>query len=303
MGEAKMVCRDKTVLENQNLLVEINAWGSELARIYDKTHDREVIWDGDPKIWNRHAPILFPFIGKSYENQYRFQGKTYSITSHGFARDKEFAPVSRTENEVWYQLESSPETIEVYPFPFILMAGHRLEGRTLKVMWKVKNTGDTPMYFMIGGHPAFKTPKGCTVHDFTLDFHCAGKKDALHYQSPNGDGYQDEALSGSLALEEGKVPVTPGFFSKALTYIFDEGQVEKVSLLLPGKEPYVTVRCAGIPYLGVWTVEATHPFICLEPWYGRCDRDGWQGELTDRDGVVKLAAGQEFQAEYEIEIH
>ena len=159
------------------------------------------------------------------------------------------------------------------------------------------------MYFMLGGHPAFKTPKGCTVHDFTLDFHCAGKKDALHYQSPNGDGYQDEALSGSLALEEGKVPVTPGFFSKALTYIFDEGQVEKVSLLLPGGEPYVTVRCAGIPYLGVWTVEATHPFICLEPWYGRCDRDGWQGELADRDGVVKLAAGQEFQAEYEIEIH
>ncbi|HIT42940.1 MAG TPA: hypothetical protein IAB60_12755, partial [Candidatus Caccovicinus merdipullorum] len=49
MGEAKMVCRDKTVLENQNLLVEINAWGSELARIYDKTHDREVIWEGDPK--------------------------------------------------------------------------------------------------------------------------------------------------------------------------------------------------------------------------------------------------------------
>ena len=39
----------------------------------------------------------------------------------------------------------------------------------------------------------------------------------------------------------------------------------RFSLLLPGGEPYVTVRCAGIPYLGVWTVEATHPFICLEP--------------------------------------
>lgn len=297
MGETK------TVLENQELYVEVNTHGSELTRIYDKVKDREIIWESDLKIWNRHAPILFPFIGKSFEDKYRFQGKTYPITAHGFARDKDFTLDSRTENEVWYRLESTPETMEIYPFPFILMAGHRLEGRKLKVMWKVKNTGDGPMYFMLGGHPAFKTPKGLTVHDFTLDFGYAGKADSLHYQAPNAQGFQEEALSGQLKLEDGKVPVTLGFFTRVLTYIFDEAQVEKVSLLLPGGEPYVTVHCAGIPYLGVWTMEATHPFICLEPWFGRCDRDGWQGELQERDGVEELPAGGEFQAEYEIEIH
>ncbi len=298
-----MIGETKTVLENQDLLVEINARGSELARIYDKARDREVIWEGDPKIWKRHAPILFPFVGRSYDDQYRYQGKTYAITSHGFARDKEFALLSRTGNEVWYRLESTPETMEIYPFSFALMAGHCLEGRTLKVMWKVRNTGDGVMYFMIGGHPAFKTPKGLTVHDFTLDFHCAGQKESLHYLAPDKEGYQADALSGRLALTEGKVPVEPGFFTRALTYIFDEGQVEQVSLLLPDKEPYVTVRCPGIPYLGVWTMEETHPFVCLEPWFGRCDREGWHGELSGRDGVNKLEAGGEFQAEYEIEIH
>ena len=116
MGETK------TVLENQELYVEVNTHGSELARIYDKVKDREIIWESDPKIWNRHAPILFPFIGKSFEDKYRFQGKTYPITAHGFARDKDFTLDSRTENEVWYRLESTPETMEIYPFPFILMA-------------------------------------------------------------------------------------------------------------------------------------------------------------------------------------
>ena len=86
-------------------------------------------------------------------------------------------------------------------------------------------------------------------------------------------------------MEAGTVPITKGFFDRALTYIFDREQVKSVGLLVDGF-PYVTVSCAGFPYLGVWTMEATHPFVCLEPWYGVCDRKGYEGELKDRDGVV-----------------
>lgn len=297
MGEGKVR------LENQELLIEVNAFGGELSRIYDKNHGREVLWEGNPKIWGRHAPVLFPFIGKLYDGTYRFQGTEYPMTAHGFARDSQFELLSQTEDEVWYVLRDSEETVPKYPFHFRLETGHRLEGNRIRVMWKVVNTGADTMYFMLGGHPAFKTPEGMTVHDFTLDFHRKADQGPLHYQAPNADGYKEEALSGHLELTEGTAKIVPGFFDQALTYIFDQGQVEAVSLLLPGNQPYVTVHCPKIPYLGVWTMEKTHPFVCLEPWFGRCDEDGYQGELQDREGEVSLASGREFTADYVIEIH
>lgn len=108
---------EKTVLENGDLLVEINRFGAELARIYDKTHQREVLWEGKPEIWGRHAPILFPFVGKCYEDRYYYEGKAYPMTSHGFARDMEFTLVSQTEEEVWYRAGKygrNPEEISLF---------------------------------------------------------------------------------------------------------------------------------------------------------------------------------------------
>lgn len=292
-----------TRLENQDLILEIHAHGGELSRIYDKNHGREVLWEGRPEIWNRRAPVLFPFIGKLYGGKYRFGGREYPMTAHGFARDMDFTLLTRTEDTVWYGLTASEETMGKYPFSFRLETGHRLEGNRIHVLWRVVNEGPETMYFMLGGHPAFRTPEGRTVHDFTLDFHRGAEAGPLHYQAPNEQGFQEEALSGNLELDEGKVGISPGFFDRALTYIFDQGQVDQVSLLLPGGEPYVTVHCPGIPYLGVWTMEKTHPFVCLEPWFGRCDKDGYKGDLQDREGEMSLEPGQEFTSGYVIEVY
>ena len=184
--------------------------------------------------------------------------------------------------------------------------GHRLEGRTVQVMWKVNNTGSEDLLFMAGGHPAFRVPEGRTIYDYTFEFNKTGTKagtcqDGLHYQAPNADGFEQEDLGGTLALTDGRVPLTKGFFDRALTYIFDQAAVGSVSLLLDGK-PYVTVRCDDFPYLGVWTVENTHPFVCLEPWYGRCDAEGYTGELKDREGVVTLPAWESWEKSYSITI-
>lgn len=293
-------------LENDELLVTVARRGAELTRIYDKKADREVLWCAEPSVWNRHAPVLFPFVGKCYEGAYVHDGKEYGMTPHGFARDMDFEPLLCDMDECWFRLKDTPETYEKYPFHFEVEIGHRLEGRTIEVMWKVANRDSGEMLFMMGGHPAFQVPEGKNIYDFTFEFNRRGCRegqftDCLHYLAPNANGYEKEELQGNLKLSEGRVPLTKGFFDTALTYMFDEAQVSSVSLMVDGS-PYVTLECSDFPYLGIWTMEATHPFVCLEPWYGICASDGYKGELKDRRGIISLPGWENWQKSYRIRV-
>ena len=293
-------------LENDELLVTVARRGAELTRIYDKKADREVLWCAEPSVWNRHAPVLFPFVGKCYEGAYVHDGKEYGMTPHGFARDMDFEPLLCDMDECWFRLKDTPETYEKYPFHFEVEIGHRLEGRTIEVMWKVANRDSVEMLFMMGGHPAFQVPEGKNIYDFTFEFNRRGCRegqftDCLHYLAPNANGYEKEELQGNLKLSEGRVPLTKGFFDTALTYMFDEAQVSSVSLMVDGS-PYVTLECSDFPYLGIWTMEATHPFVCLEPWYGICASDGYKGELKDRRGIISLPGWENWQKSYQIRV-
>ena len=293
-------------LENDELLVTVARRGAELTRIYDKKADREVLWCAEPSVWNRHAPVLFPFVGKCYEGAYVHDGKEYGMTPHGFARDMDFEPLLCDMDECWFRLKDTPETYEKYPFHFEVEIGHRLEGRTIEVMWKVANRDSGEMLFMMGGHPAFQVPEGKNIYDFTFEFNRRGCRegqftDCLHYLAPNANGYEKEELQGNVKLSEGRVPLTKGFFDTALTYMFDEAQVSSVSLMVDGS-PYVTLECSDFPYLGIWTMEATHPFVCLEPWYGICASDGYKGELKDRRGIISLPGWENWQKSYQIRV-
>ena len=293
-------------LENDELLVTVARRGAELTRIYDKKADREVLWCAEPSVWNRHAPVLFPFVGKCYEGAYVHDGKEYGMTPHGFARDMDFEPLLCDMDECWFRLKDTPETYEKYPFHFEVEIGHRLEGRTIEVMWKVANRDSGEMLFMMGGHPAFQVPEGKYIYDFTFEFNRRGCRegqftDCLHYLAPNANGYEKEELQGNLKLSEGRVPLTKGFFDTALTYMFDEAQVSSVSLMVDGS-PYVTLECSDFPYLGIWTMEATHLFVCLEPWYGICASDGYKGELKDRRGIISLPGWENWQKSYQIRV-
>ena len=293
-------------LENDELLVTVACHGAELTRIYDKKADREVLWRAEPSVWDRHAPVLFPFVGKCYEGAYVHDGKEYGMTPHGFARDMDFEPLLCDMDECWFRLKDTPETYEKYPFHFEVEIGHRLEGRTIEVMWKVANRDSGEMLFMMGGHPAFQVPEGKNIYDFTFEFNRRGCRegqftDCLHYLAPNANGYEKEELQGNLKLSEGRVPLTKGFFDTALTYMFDEAQVSSVSLMVDGS-PYVTLECSDFPYLGIWTMEATHPFVCLEPWYGICASDGYKGELKDRRGIISLPGWENWQKSYQIRV-
>ena len=145
-------------IENEHLKCEIALHGAEVKRLIRKSDGREMMWCGDPAYWGRTSPVLFPFVGAVKDKTYRYEGKSYTVGQHGFARDKDFLLESQTDTEIWFRLTESEDTLVVYPFRFILRIGYRLEESTLRVMWEVLNPTEKELWFSIGAHPAFAVP-------------------------------------------------------------------------------------------------------------------------------------------------
>ncbi|MGN0334574.1 MAG: aldose 1-epimerase family protein [Lachnospiraceae bacterium] len=288
------------VIENEQIKVSVCDHGAELVGLYDKAAEWEVIWQADPKYWNRHAPILFPFVGNCNGKRYIYQGKEYPMGQHGFARDMEFELESLTEDSVTHVLKSTEETYAKYPFTFILKVTHTIKGRELAVKWEVTNTGDDMMYFSIGGHPGFNVPvhEGEKKTDYFITFN---GEESLQYISIDLEAAAADAEHPkTLVIRDNKVPVTEHMFDQD-ALVFDEHEVKKVGIAFPDGTPYVTMTCEQIPSTGVWSKPMPEtPFICLEPWIGRCDNKGFNGELKDKYGVQALEAGGTFHAQYEI---
>ena len=84
-------------LSNNQLTVKINEFGAEVSSVTDQKSGYEFMWQADDKYWGRHAPVLFPIVGRLKNDQYEYEGQTYEMTQHGFARDSMFEVKEITE--------------------------------------------------------------------------------------------------------------------------------------------------------------------------------------------------------------
>ena len=259
-----------------------------------------MIWQGDPRFWGRHAPVLFPNVGKHYGNHYRIGDKEYASKQHGFARDTDFTCIDSTLDSVTHQIRSTEETKEVYPFDFVLRIRHILKGRTLTVSWKVANNSDTDMYFAIGGHPAFRVPvlPDTRRSDYRLTFDGQESLTYLLLDPESGTAKAEE--KATLKLENGTCQIEDYMFDHD-ALVFDN-QITRAGIQLPDGTPYLELRCVGFPNFGIWSASQDAPFVCLEPWMGRCDDCGFTGDLSEKPFINHLKMDEMFETAYTIEI-
>lgn len=284
-------------LENEFLCVEIAEMGAEVTRIYDKTEDNEILWEGNPVYWKRHSPVLFPNVGKTYKNRVLINGTQYPTSQHGFARDNVFTCIEAAKERASFMFRSSEETKEVYPFDFELHINYKLNKKELTVEWQVKNCGDETMYFTIGGHPAFRFAKPEeTKADYVLKVPGKEKLEYVLIDISCGCANVDEIHT--LQLSEETYPLSDELFAND-ALVVDNGQIEEAWLCHKDGTPYVGVRSEGFPNYGIWSVEGA-PFVCLEPWMGRCDNVGFNAELSEKPNVNKVEAGEKFIKDYTI---
>ena len=284
-------------IRNESLTLEIDAHGAEMKSLIENCSGQEYLWCGDAAYWGRTSPVLFPLVGNYREKQSCFDGKWYSLSQHGFARDMDFELVSEKGDEIWFALEDSPETLEKYPFGFRLELGYRLQGRAVEVLWKVTNKNDREMYFSIGGHPAFNCPlrEGEKQTDYRIGFDTC---EPLTASVLDENGTVSERTK-VLELTDGMLQITDSLFDED-ALIVEHDQAHKVALYTPEGEKYLEVKFEA-PLFGIWSPAGKHaPFVCIEPWYGRSDRADFGQKLEEREWGNVLKAGEIFTAAYQI---
>lgn len=285
-------------LSNSDLKVNVAAHGAELQNII--CDGKEYLWQGDAKYWGRRSPVLFPIVGRLYDGVSKYKGGEIRMGQHGFARDMEFQVVEQNQNFVCYRLDSCDRTRDVFPMDFRLEISYKLEGRGIVVGWRVENIGSEELAFQIGAHPAFNypdyDPNGSDRGYFSFD-----SEKPLEYIIPVGKGCTGPEKYILDRDEQGMMPIGAGSF-KVGTYVFEDSQLKKITLCDRERKPYVSVEF-DTPIVALWSPSEEHPdvpFVCIEPWYGRCDMYGYEGEFTEREHIWKLASGEVFEASYKI---
>ncbi|MCM1134149.1 MAG: aldose 1-epimerase family protein [Clostridium sp.] len=284
-------------LKNEAVSIEINSKGAELKSLKKLAAGTEYLWKADPAFWGRSAPILFPFVGSVNNKEYRTGGKTYSMNQHGFARDMEFEVSSQKEDEIWFVLRDNEQTREKYPFEFALKLGYRLLASGVEVLWQVENPGKGELPFSIGAHPAFNCPIGDREEKSDCYLYFEGAESIESTRIRDGLVINEK---GTYDLDEGYLAVTEHLFD-CDTLLLENYQVKQVSLCGADKKPYVTVSMDA-PVYGIWSPRHEAPFICIEPWYGRCDREGFAGDLREREWGNIAAPGEAWKASYQITV-
>lgn len=285
-------------ISNDKITIQVDSMGAELKSLKEVASGREYMWCADAKYWKRTSPVLFPLVGGVNGGVYHLNGQDYPMGQHGFARDMEFRLKSQVAHEIWFLLESTAETSAVYPYPFVLELGYELADRSVIVKWRVHNPGSDTIFFSIGGHPAFLCPidEGTKQTDYKIRFDVRDR--IVSSCLENG------LISGKQVvydLQDGLLPVTEHLFDND-ALVIEHDQAHKAALTAPDGRDYLTVEFDA-PLFGIWSPPKKNaPFICIEPWYGRCDRAGYDGDWKEREWMQSLEAGRTFEARYKISV-
>ena len=276
---------DFITIASDQLTAAINPYGAELTHLTD-ADGRALMTDADPAFWTGHAPILFPVIGVTNGSVIRLDGTDYPMKKHGFARHSTFDLVEQGTAHATFRLSASDATRKSYPFDFVLEIAFRIDAATLSIEASVINRGDTSMPAQFGFHPAlaWPLPYGQPRADHRVTF-AADEPGTLRQIAPDGlirPDHRPSPLDGRVLhlrddLFDDDALVWDPVQSQAVTYGAAQG-------------PSLHVEFPDTPRLGIWTKPGAH-YVCIEPWHGIADPEGFTGDFRDKPGVFEVPAG------------
>ncbi len=283
-------------LNNNFLNIKIKKFGAELCSVISNNNAIEYIWQADETIWARHAPNLFPIVGKLKNDTYSFNNTTYTLPQHGFARDNEFILKSQTDTKLILELTENETTLKNYPFKFSFKVIYALIKNKIEVTYQITNTDTQTIYFSVGAHPAFNCPLIPTENfeDYELQF--SGSEKLITNKIKNG------LISNNtteLNLTDNKTTISENLFNND-ALVFCNNQINELTLISKKTKHGVCLTSKNWPYYGIWSKKKTKKFVCLEPWFGIADFENTNNNLNEKFGIITLQSKKEFNCNYTI---
>lgn len=271
------------VIENEYIKVEISTLGAEIQSV--KKEDKEMIWQGDPSVWDRRAPLLFPICGGLKNDEYVYEGKTYKLLKHGFARDSEFLLESKDDEKAVFLLESNQETLKVFPFEHELRVIYSLEKSKVNVEYNIKNLSKKDMYCSIGAHEAYACPGG--IEKYSIIF-----EQNEDFNSMKIEGVFLSGETFCVGKNTNEIKLSYKYFVPEIdTLVFSDLKSRKAWIKNNETGEKIEIEYEDFDYLGIWTKQNAE-YICFEPWCGLPDFTDSCGDITKKEGIMKIPPKQ-----------
>lgn len=281
------------VIKNEALTVSISDIGAEPQSI--KHLGEEYLWEANPNIWGKHAPLLFPIIGRLRDGAYEYNGKTIKAPRHGFCRERHFEVSKLNEASIVFSTREDEATLSCFPFSFILEVEYQLNENTLTKIHRITNTGSYDLPFELGGHEAYSL-KGFE-NDWSISFEETNKLSAF--------GMDTEGIltlpKWNIELSQSQLNKTPEELSID-TIILEEVPNSRVKLTNLSGSKSVMLNFEDFDYLGIWTMagQTTPGYICIEPWTTLPDGHFMSKNLFQKPGIQIVKPGDTKTLTYQI---
>jgi galactose mutarotase-like enzyme len=286
---------DTHTLSAGGISATIKADGAELCAL--KTADGlELLWQAGPA-WPRHAPLLFPIVGRLKDDVLRHQDKTYPMTQHGIARDLRFEWRDRGAQSCTLVLSDSETTRARYPFAFRLVVTYRVDATALDTTIEIANPGEEMLPASFGAHPAFNWPLSPDL-----------AKESYRLVFPQAETAPIRRLTGGLMraqpepspIEGTVLPLSERLFADDAVIL--DHPVSRSVRYAGERGPSLEIAWDDFRELGIWSKPTGAPFLCIEPWRGYASPVDFDGEFADKPGLMLIAAGDIETLRYRVTV-
>ncbi len=269
----------------------ISARGAELHSIRTAT-GAELLWQAGPQ-WPRHAPVLFPIVGRLFRDVLIHEGVEYRMNQHGFARDQVFRFIERSPHGCRLMLVDDAQSRSVYPFRFRLEIAYRIEADTLTVDYTIFNPAAEMLPASLGAHPAFGWPlsPGHAPEAHQIIF----KQEEVAPVRRVQDGLL-RAAAEPTPIRGRHLALTEALFSDD-ALILDAPASNGLRYAAGNGGPALEIGWNGFTQLGLWS-KPQAAFLCIEPWRGLASPQGYDGEFRNKPHIISIKPGSAFHASW-----
>ena len=290
----------RQTLQNHRLKIAVEEVGAELASIVNLETGNEYMWQADPEVWGSHAPVLFPIIGVLKDGETFIEGEKYSIPKHGLVRRNDKLELFYHSNDrLTFRMSADEENLKHYPYKVDFRVTYRLRNEHVIVYHEITNEDERPIYFCLGGHPAFRVPH---YADDRYEDHF------LRFEEPENSVSHVVTDQGTIGPDTRSVPWRAGNILPLTHDLFDNDALVFKDLNSPSvilesavNGPILKVDYAGWTHLGIWA-KPNGDFVCIEPWMGLSDPYDSDKQFVNKEGIIELAPGEKYEMSFDIKI-